>query len=187
MALRRGWSPVNLLHIFRTPFSKNTTSAQLLFDIIIDYWVQKTSCSLSAQYTRKIEYTMVHIIIKKEMNDIYKGKFRLACNNSSFWRAFRWHRAVIMHITEFADCCYKTIWRKVREEKYEYTGAALQRCSLEKVFWKYAANLQENTHTEITLQHWCFPLNLRHIFGTPFSKNTSEGLLLKIKSNTSIV
>ena len=24
--------------------------------------------------------------------------------------------------------------------------AAVQRCSYEKVFWKYAANLQENTH-----------------------------------------
>ena len=25
--------------------------------------------------------------------------------------------------------------------------AAVQRCSLEKVFWKYAANLQDNTFT----------------------------------------
>ena len=28
------------------------------------------------------------------------------------------------------------------------TEAALQRCSEEKVFWKYAANLQEYTHVE---------------------------------------
>ena len=27
------------------------------------------------------------------------------------------------------------------------TEGAVQRCSYEKVFWKYAANLQENTHT----------------------------------------
>ena len=26
--------------------------------------------------------------------------------------------------------------------------AVLRRCSSEKVFWKYAANLQENTHAE---------------------------------------
>ena len=32
---------------------------------------------------------------------------------------------------------------------------------------------------EITLQHWCSPVNLQHIFGTPFYKNTSGGLLLK--------
>ena len=30
--------------------------------------------------------------------------------------------------------------------------AATQRCSLEKVFWKYAANLQENTHAEVQFQ-----------------------------------
>ena len=28
------------------------------------------------------------------------------------------------------------------------TEAALRRCSQEKVFWKYAANLQENTYAE---------------------------------------
>ena len=30
--------------------------------------------------------------------------------------------------------------------------AALQRCSQEKVFWKYSANLQENTHAEVRFQ-----------------------------------
>ena len=37
----------------------------------------------------------------------------------------------------------------------EYVGfseAAVQRCSSEKVFWKYAANLQENTHTKVWFQ-----------------------------------
>ena len=29
---------------------------------------------------------------------------------------------------------------------------ALQDCSQEKVFWKYAANLQENTHAEVWFQ-----------------------------------
>ena len=31
-------------------------------------------------------------------------------------------------------------------------SAALQRCSLEKMFYKYAANLQENTHAEVRFQ-----------------------------------
>ena len=31
---------------------------------------------------------------------------------------------------------------------------------------------------EIALQHGCFPVNLLHIFRTPFSKNTSGRLLL---------
>ena len=59
--------------------------------------------------------------------------------------------------------------------------AAAQRCSLEKVFWKYAANLQENTHAEVrttllqsnlievTLRYGYSPVNLQ----TPFLKNTS--------------
>ena len=32
------------------------------------------------------------------------------------------------------------------------TETAIQRCSWEKVFWKYAANLQENTHAEVRFQ-----------------------------------
>ena len=32
------------------------------------------------------------------------------------------------------------------------TEAALQRCSYEKVFWKYVADLQESTHTEVRFQ-----------------------------------
>ena len=55
------------------------------------------------------------------------------------------------------------------------------------MFWKYAANLQENTHDEVRLQsnfieialrHGCSPLNLLHIFRIAFSKNTSGRLLL---------
>ena len=30
--------------------------------------------------------------------------------------------------------------------------AVLQRCSYEKVFWKYAANLQESNHSKLWLQ-----------------------------------
>ena len=66
--------------------------------------------------------------------------------------------------------------------KYCFTHiieAALQRCSLEKVFWKYAANLEKNTNfTEIALRHGCSPVKLLHIFRTPFYKNISGGLLL---------
>ena len=32
---------------------------------------------------------------------------------------------------------------------------------------------------EITLQHGCSPVNLQHIFRTPFSRNTSGWLLLE--------
>ena len=69
--------------------------------------------------------------------------------------------------------------------------AAIQRCSYKKFFWKHAANLQENTlgwsvisirlfcnFIEITFRHGCSPVNLLHIFRTPFAINTSGRLLL---------
>ena len=71
---------------------------------------------------------------------------------------------------------------------FKRTEAALQRCSYKKVFWKYLANLLENTHVEvwyqssfieITLRHGCSPLNLQHFFRAPFPKNTFGGLHLK--------
>ena len=48
---------------------------------------------------------------------------------------------------------------------------------LKKVFWKYAANLQEYTHAEVWFR--CSPVNLLHIISTPFHKNIFGGLLLK--------
>ena len=69
--------------------------------------------------------------------------------------------------------------------------AAIRRCSLKKVFGKYAANLQENIHAEviliklhsnfieIALWHGCSRVNLLHIFRTLFPKNTCGWLLLK--------
>ena len=57
-------------------------------------------------------------------------------------------------------------------------------CYYNKVFWKYAENLQENIHAEvhfnqfacnfieIALRHGCSPLNLLHNFRKPFLKNT---------------
>ena len=33
---------------------------------------------------------------------------------------------------------------------------------------------------EVALQHGCSPVNLLHIFKTPFLKNTTEGLLLSL-------
>ena len=59
------------------------------------------------------------------------------------------------------------------------------------MFWKYGANLQENIHAEllcnfieITLRHVCSPVDLLHIFRTPFPKNTSRGQLLYFVCNT---
>ena len=65
------------------------------------------------------------------------------------------------------------------------TEAAFQRCSYKKgvlkLWSKFTGEhpLQTN-FTEITLRHGCSLVNLRHIFGPPFPKNTPGGLLLVI-------
>ena len=57
------------------------------------------------------------------------------------------------------------------------------------MFWKYVANLQENTHAkvrfqknfiEIALRHGCSPVNLMHIFKTPFEGTPLGGCFWKL-------
>ena len=50
--------------------------------------------------------------------------------------------------------------------------AAFERCSKEKVIWKYAANLQENTHVEAWFQQSCFEKGPKYVSGC-CSKNLS--------------
>ena len=57
---------------------------------------------------------------------------------------------------------------------------ALHRCSYKKVFWNYAANLQENTHAEMRFRHGYSPVNLLRIFITRFPINTFGGLPLLV-------
>ena len=52
---------------------------------------------------------------------------------------------------------------------FAFSEANTQRCSKEKLFCNFI---------EITLLHGCSPVNLLHIFRTPFIKNTSGRLLL---------
>ena len=50
------------------------------------------------------------------------------------------------------ECYFKGFEKEYALAQEQYSEAALQRCSEEKVFWKYAANLQENTHAEMWFQ-----------------------------------
>ena len=58
----------------------------------------------------------------------------------------------------FHFSCYVSISKKKRTclgneiSSAQVSEAATQKCSLEKVSWNYAANLQENTHVEVRFQ-----------------------------------
>ena len=54
--------------------------------------------------------------------------------------------------------CYKA-------EEVSISEITLQRCSYEKVFWKYAANLLENTDAEVWFQWSSFATLLKLHFG----------------------
>ena len=53
-----------------------------------------------------------------------------------------------------------------------YRRTPMPKCDFNKVACNFI---------EITLRHGCFPVNLLHIFGTPFLKNTSGRLLLQLR------
>ena len=100
--------------------------------------------------------------------------------------------AFISFLNIHFDCIFNSVSEKhnIRESQ-----AALLRCSQEKVFRKYAGNLQENNHVEasvilmkllsnfieVTLWHGFSPVNLLHIFRTPCYKYTSGRLLLEFR------
>ena len=46
----------------------------------------------------------------------------------------------------------------------EKIEAVTQRCSYEKVLWKYAANLQENTHAEVRFQKSCYHQSVKESY-----------------------
>ena len=57
------------------------------------------------------------------------------------------------------------LWTVKFYELLRSTEAALQRCSCKKVFWKYAASIQENTHPEMWFQQSCKTTLLKSHFG----------------------
>ena len=70
------------------------------------------------------------------------------------WNNFYWEVREISIESEFTNL-KRTCATKSRKSIY-FTEATIQRCSYKKVFWKYAANLQKNTHAEVWLRWTCF-------------------------------
>ena len=88
--------------------------------------------------------------------------------------------SIIHHFLSLVDFWFITNFRSSPPEVFLGKGVL-------KIFSKFAREhpcqsvisikLQSN-FIEITLRHWCSPVNLLHILRTPFPKNTSGGLFL---------
>ena len=75
-----------------------------------------------------------------------------------------------------------TIFRSSRPEVFLYKDV-LKTCSKftgQHSCWSVISIKLQSSFIEITLCHGCSPVNLRHIFRTPFPKNTSGWLLLNL-------
>ena len=77
---------------------------------------------------------------------------------------------------------FKFICKKRSTQKQLSRGVLIKRCS------EYMQQIYRRTHMpkcdnfiEITLRHGCSPVNLLHIFRTPFYKNAYGGLVLSIQ------
>ena len=61
------------------------------------------------------------------------------------------------------------LWKRCSENMQQiYRRTSMAKCNFNKLLLNFI---------EITLRHKCSPVNLLHIFRTPFLKNTSEWLL----------
>ena len=65
-------------------------------------------------------------------------------------------------------------------QKQPFRGTLRKKCSenMHQIYRRRPMPKCKATLFAITLRHWCSPVNLQHIFRTPFPKNTSGGLLL---------
>ena len=90
-------SPVNLLHIFKTPFPKTS--------LVGCFWIYTIYVNLWSKYSTSRKSVLRTKVLK--------------------WQVFMLQQ-------------YHQFMGKI------FTGASTQRCSYEKLFWKYAANLQAN-------------------------------------------
>ena len=63
----------------------------------------------------------------------------------------------------------------------------MQQIAREHLYRSVTSMKLQSNFIEITLQHGCSPVNLLHIFRTPFPKNTYGGLLLEVSIKEIIV
>ena len=106
------------------------------------------------QNSQKNTYVRVSVLIKLQASLFYRTPYSLfyllyrTPLDDCFWPL------TCQHILKSHDTLF--IQKKIHEfhENYHYqiynsSKVSLQRCSSKQMFWKYAANLQENIHAEV--------------------------------------
>ena len=102
---------------------------------------------------------------------IYDGAFLLLAIN------YFYEKRSIIHTWQDSKCTleayFEIVINKI-QDLISHTEAAVQKCSWEKVFWKYAANLQENTHAKLRFywnhtSAWVFSCKFAACFQNIFS------------------
>ena len=75
-------------------------------------------------------------------------------------------------------------------KKHPFRGVLIKRCSenMQQIYKRTPIPKCDSNFIEITLRDVCSPVNLLYVvFRTPFSKNSSGGLLLQCLSNHTII
>ena len=163
ITLRHGCSPVNLLHIFRTSFLKNTYGWLLLF-----LWPCRVFVSIF------FEKKITNILLWNEAIN-HLRKVNNKCTQQEFYKT----RDVLLK-----DVLFSVWFMSSRPELF-------LRKSVLKIYLKFTGEHPCRSvisltllcnFTEITLRHGCSPVNLLHNLRKPFSKNTSGWMVLMIQN-----
>ena len=120
-------------------------------------YFRKPYCNIILQVSQITQTFLTHILPIKNM----EGKKLLKKKNISIYRSS--HPEVFLA-------------KKVLKIRSKFTGEHQCRSAISI---KLLCNF-----IKTTLRHGCFPVNLLHIFRTPFTKNTSERLLLHLSFDT---
>ena len=153
--LRHACSPVNWLHVFRTPFPKSSSGRLLL-----EYpkvWL--TSLLLTAT---NLVYFEVYFEVYRSQSNVYGVIF--FCEKTLKLKAvYIFHKKAPSSIINVWQCS---------SQKHPSRGVFRKR-RFENMQQIYSTPMPKSD-----FNNGCSPVNFVHIFRTPFTKNTSERLLL---------
>ena len=89
----------------------------------------------------------------------------------------------LRHLLSFGLECFYILWKRSSHTEMFLEKLVLKICSKftgEHPCWSVISIKLQRNFIEIILQHGCSPVNLLHIFRTPFTTNTSGRVLLKL-------